>query len=480
MDSTAEGAPRDWAALAGCDLLTAHDIMLANHPGPVDEENPGFLAVADKALAGALELVPRVNTPEAFQNVLAAYSAPFRDGHFGVHGTQALFDLPSSREGGPRWAGVVIGFRDGHLAVAHAEPELGISEGDALIGCDGIDAKELMHRNVFAFATRDPKSPTSWRTEAHRLLRHYGNPFVELPKSCEFETETGRIGMELDWRPFTQEVRWPAERKSLFGPKPAVGMQEIRPGVWWIQLPDFSPTTEEEIYGIKNLIADVAASREELATSKAIVFDTRGNQGGSSVWGRRVLKALYGEEYVDHRTHQPGVEVHWRASEENETYLESLGDRFNETGETELAHFVIEVAVGMRTARETGLEFYVASREDDEAPAPAGPHDVKAKTYLFTHGWCASACLDFADYALAMEGLTHIGHATGSDSYYMEVRQEKLPSGFSRVVVPIKVYRNRMRGNGDYYTPEFGFDEFDWTDESVREWFLEEVYSRAH
>jgi hypothetical protein len=54
----------------------------------------------------------------------------------------------------------------------------------------------------------------------------------------------------------------------------------------------------------------------------------------------------------------------------------------------------------------------------------------------------------------------------------MEARSEGLPSGLATLVIPIKVYRGRVRPDGGYFTPEFRFEGLHWTDEALRAWVL--------
>lgn len=53
--------------------------------------------------------------------------------------------------------------------------------------------------------------------------------------------------------------------------------------------------------------------------------------------------------------------------------------------------------------------------------------------------------------------MTHVGLPTYADSVYMELRQIELPSGIARMGTPIKVYRNRPRGNNQPYVPTHRF-----------------------
>jgi hypothetical protein len=54
----------------------------------------------------------------------------------------------------------------------------------------------------------------------------------------------------------------------------------------------------------------------------------------------------------------------------------------------------------------------------------------------------------------------------------MESRAEQLPSGLATLVIPIKVYRGRVRPDGGYFTPTFRFDGLHWSDKALRTWVL--------
>jgi hypothetical protein len=123
--------------------------------------------------------------------------------------------------------------------------------------------------------------------------------------------------------------------------------------------------------------------------------------------------------------------------------------------------YLRRMEVGMKEALKKRQAFF---RLPDEGPKevkraealPASP--VRGRVFLLTDGRCASACLDFADSALAMPGVTHVGLPTSADSVYMEVRSQLLPSGAAKLGVPIKVYRNRPRGHNVPYVPKHRYD----------------------
>ena len=227
---------------------------------------------------------------------------------------------------------------------------------------------------------------------------------------------------------------------------------------------------------MKDVIAQIKAKQGELRHAKAIVFDTRGNNGGSSFWGKNMLKALYGEDYFKYRNYLPDQKVEYRLSQENLDHMSFIREEYGvKQNNQEIIDWVDEKYDGMKTGLARGNSFYSVPDDKNEAAPIKAANPVEAKVYLFTHGWCGSSCLDFADYMYAMEGSKHIGYYTSSDSPYMEVRSVTLPTGFSKIIVPIKVYRNRPRGDGEYYTPRKIYNGYDWSDAGVQNWFLNEV-----
>jgi hypothetical protein len=68
--------------------------------------------------------------------------------------------------------------------------------------------------------------------------------------------------------------------------------------------------------------------------------------------------------------------------------------------------------------------------------------------------------------------VVHVGDVTAADTQYMEARPAPLPSGLSTLVIPIKVYRGRIRPDGGYFTPTFRFEGLHWTAEALQGWVL--------
>ena len=112
---------------------------------------------------------------------------------------------------------------------------------------------------------------------------------------------------------------------------------------------------------------------------------------------------------------------------------------------------------------------------DAEPPTSPGlPPDYtspfKGKVFFLTDMRCASACLDFADIVTQMPGVTHIGQPTSADTVYIDNVEMPLPSGDAGLSYSLKVYRHRLRGSNQWYTPKVIWPGGRMTDAAVARW----------
>jgi hypothetical protein len=54
-----------------------------------------------------------------------------------------------------------------------------------------------------------------------------------------------------------------------------------------------------------------------------------------------------------------------------------------------------------------------------------------------------------------------------------------MPSGLSSVVIPNKMYVNRVRGNGQFYLPAIYVNDLDWSVETFRKVVEQDLARRA-
>ena len=442
-------APENWGVALAQDARAFHDAILDSHPGPVDVENPGFNARLEAGLATALDRARTADSHEAWYFALQAYAASFDDGHLGLSDWAGMGHVWTAD-----WPGFLTGLRTGpdgerHEVVFSRDPAAP-PEGAVLIGCDGRPAEALAGEIIGRGAGR-------WSLASRRavfastLFVDQHNPWVRRAEHCEFRVGADVRGYVLTWRDLPNAVRdegFAAARSPRF--KSPIELRAWSGGQW-IGLGGFNgdPASADGI-ALTTLQTTVEARADEIREAPAVVFDLRGNGGGSSAWISALARTLWGEAEVRARAPQ-SLAVDWRASEKNIAMIEEY--RVLMGSNPEVLAWLTAAADGMRAARAEGRPLWREPEEEGAPPAPpAGPTPMKARTWVLTDAGCASACLDAVDLLKAL-GATHVGQETSADTVYMEVREEPLPDSRVTARIPVKVYRGRPRGDNETLVP---------------------------
>jgi hypothetical protein len=466
-------SPRSpWSVMAEQDVRAMHRIILESHPGPVDAENPDFKRWLQQGYREALGRAQRARDFGAYSATLQRYAAGFRDGHLQL--------VPQLQRTQARWPGFVVAQRQGRYVVATVEEGAqGLPPvGAELVACDGVSAAQLFERTVWPKVT-GPDVEGKRAAQAPRLLLDEGDPEVALPRGCELRVDGAAQQVTLRYRDVAPEKLSERTRAAAFGAPPAFGVRPFGAGGRWVSIPAFWPTEgERTLAALRQVVAEAPSWRNV----PVLVLDVRGNTGGSSMWGDNLLKGLYGEALFKARVEDPpqvkAQYVDWRASRANVAHLDYLGDYLaGEQGkDAPIVGYLQRVRHGLEAARRRGEPFFHLPEEGpQQAPQPAAAEPaslMKGRVFVLTDGRCASACLDFLDSALALPGVTHVGLPTSADSVYMEVRTELLPSGATKLGVPVKVYRKRPRAHNEAYVPKVRF-EGDFSDgAALEQWVL--------
>lgn len=443
-------APADWGAALAQDAQAFHDVIVDSHPGPVDPENPGFTAHLEAGLALALDRARTADSYETWYFALQDYAASFNDGHLALKDWAGMGHVWTAH-----WPGFLTGLRTGpdgerHEVVFSRDPAAP-PEGAVLVGCDGRPAGALAAEVIGRGAGRW-SLPSRRAIYAATLFVDQHNPWVRRAEQCEFRVGTETRPYRLTWRELPDAVRdegFAAARSPRF-----TAPIELRPwsGGQWIGLGGFNgdPASADGV-ALTALQAAVEARADEIREAPAVVFDLRGNGGGSSAWINALATTLWGEAEVTARSPEAEA-VDWRTSEKNlatiEEYKVLMGSN------PEVLAWLTTVADGLRAARAEGRPLWRNAEAAEETPAapPAGPSPMKARTWVLTDSGCASACLDAVDLLKAL-GATQVGQETSGDTAYMEVRDEPLPGGRVVARVPMKVYRGRPRGDNETHVP---------------------------
>jgi hypothetical protein len=442
-------APADWGRALAEDARAFHDLIADNHPGPLDAANPGFTALLEKGLAIALERSARADSYEAWYFALQEYQASFDDGHLTLSAFQPMGHVWRSN-----WPGFLTGLRAGNTGDRHevvfnrdpAAPPVGA----VLVSCDGrpaaVLAEEVIGRGAGRWSLRSRRI-----AYASTLFVDQLNPYVARPESCVFTVEGQARAYTLAWRDLPEAVRtegFAAARSPRF-----TAPIDLRPwsGGVWIDLGGFDGDPDgPDGQRLVPLQAEIEARADEIRDAQAVVFDLRGNNGGSSTWIYAIAHALWGEAWVV--AHQPrSAGVDWRISDDNVAAIESYRVMFADNPEA--MAWLNGIVEGLTAARARGEGLWRQGDDEGEtAPAVAPTSAMRARTYVLTDYGCGSACLDAVDLLTAL-GAVQVGQETSADTVYMEVRGQDLPSGRVAGNVPMKVYRGRARGNNETARP---------------------------
>lgn len=451
--SGAQGS-QDWAATTRADGAAFHAHILADHPGPVNAADPGFGARERTAYATLLARAQRVRDFPGYLWTMRGYTASFDDGHVQF----------STQKGSPlltaRWPGFLTGLDPrGRQVVMTRADDAAVPLGAVLDGCDGVAADPLLARNVGAFTGRWSMLATR-RSRAGRLFVDTGNPFIPRPATCRFRIAGKVRTIALKWRPLV-DPEWSRRLADTTRAAPiATGSRTLSDGTRWFAIASFDSDPEGPVAKALNpMIATMRADRTALLLAPRIVFDLRGNGGGSSQWSNDMAKILWGEAAVARADSVPTY-VEWRVSAANLATMRGYRDTWAQSKDAspDALAWARRNADGLAAAQAKGAALW---RGDDGAAdaaqaTPAAVAEPTRPVYVLTDAACASACLDAVDLWTAL-GAIPIGQETSGDTLYMEVGDRTLPSGLATVGIPMKVYRGRARGSNQPVRPRYPY-----------------------
>ncbi len=258
--------------------------------------------------------------------------------------------------------------------------------------------------------------------------------------------------MQIRYKEFqTNSTHQQAKRNSF-------AIADLDNSVCWITLPTFQPNAQEK-ESLQTIIDTLAQKQQTFTSNDCIVFDIRGNGGGNSMFARDIVFALFGQDYARYcaDTLYKDVLVDWRASQSNITYLKQVREKnSNDPQQVAFVQWLTHVIEGMQQALDESKPYFRQQNKtqlDDIQHPPVNP--LKARIIMIVDNRCFSAALDFIDYLKAMNhDVVLMGKTTGSDSLYMDINQSELPSKKGSFALPMKVYRNRIRGHNEPYAPD--------------------------
>lgn len=244
-------------------------------------------------------------------------------------------------------------------------------------------------------------------------------------------------------------------------PEPRGSFEQLAPGISRLTLPTFyagEPGFDAVIQAI-----DRAEKTLSQNTPDTLIIDLRGNGGGASEPGDRVLTAIWGKYAVPALAGRRAKNSAWRVSQNVLHDLEQRRPRIAQRYPTELAGYD-QLLSGLRNALKHGQSLYQEppAPATDRGPLKAGPK----KVFVITDSACISACLDFMDRLLEAPHVVQVGQATGWDTTYTEVESISLPSGRGNATIPVQLLQGRYRANHQVYEPSIHLND----DKAVVTW----------
>lgn len=455
-------ADQRWQALARADLEAVHDTIERAHPGAIDPLNPEFRVWMEDGYHGALALLPRVYDYNSALDAVRYYVVGFEDGHLLYSDdvrTRLTHDAPFPIIG---WTLDVVN-GDYIVAKVWADfPSQLPAVGSRLVQCDGQDPEALYRERIAPYFERRPVAFD--KALVAELLPAWSTGLRgDDLKRCQFSTPTGQLELRVTYvpEPLVEAFEFLAPAAP---PRPTNGFT-FSDGVLWIRAANFHLNAD----GARALDAMLGEIRR-LKNVRVIVFDARGNGGGdSSVGGRIFMAATGGIEYDHHGVEKlPRVYAQWRVSDVSVTTAADHIQRAKSVYGQRSPRVDRALAFweGLRRARSARQSWYEqwegpewGYRVDrDEIIRRHGKlKGFSGRVILVTDSHCASACLDFADTVRLVPGAVHVGKTTGADSVYIDTGSVVMPSG-NRLWMPLKVWRNRLRGNNEPLVPDVTLD----------------------
>jgi hypothetical protein len=450
-----------WVLLTQRDLQVIHDTLAANHPGPVDPQSDVYKRRLEEGLQVAKAQAAAARNYSDYTRAVRRYVNGFRDGHI-----SARFLLVSERLS---WPGFLVGRdADGKIRVLAAAENSNVPKGAELIACDGMTTEQLMKERLDPYYWNADIPHERW-DNLPKLLQFEPGDTQRRIASCTVAIEGVTKSVDLQWGSVSREtiVRYVQQMQP---PSPTLGLQK-RQGVWFISLPSFNYFGVGTA-GITALISDITAQAAELRAG-TVVFDMRGNGGGNSAWGEKVASPFWGERAVEQVVDSFDWTVDWRVSSDNIAHLNSVVERTQRDGLTEAAQSWAQARDALVDAQKKGQSLARVAEPPTSSTGRAPESLVTGRVFLLTDGACASACLDFTDVVRRLPKVTHVGLPTSADAVYIDNTETILPSGLAVFSYSLKVYRNRVRANNEWYEPAIRWPGGVMSDAALTAWIVQ-------
>ena len=466
-------ADTSWSKLYLRDLDSLHAAIAANHPGAVDSLNPEFARTLARAHKEARALASRIKDFASFRIGLSRFVDEFEDEHLQIGFTRQVDSL--------REAGIIVNYRNGDFQVVDVHPRYAYASrlvGGKVLMCEGVPARGIFRDRVLWWRGR-ASIEADWYRQAPLFFVDFGPPTPRAPRSCTFDVQGTRIIQELKWQTTARDSFNAAVQRTTAAVSRALSTERIGERSLWVNVPTFSAHAEPQLSAMRNTLDSLRAFIASKPDWQLIVFDLRGNSGGSSTWGDEITKIVFGEEWARQATSYlyDGVYTEWRLSPDNIKSMRGIEAQIAKRDGADAASarsfkaFVDSAEAEMSR----GAKYFGARKVRTGVEPPSSP-PLSGTIVVLTTPSCFSACLDFLDRMRLHPGVRQVGQTTGVDTNYMENWGGPI-SDLTRWGHPLKVYRNRRRAMNEAYRPHAAYEASLEDDKAVREWVMENYRS---
>jgi hypothetical protein len=443
-----------WTARYARDLGSLRAAIAANHPGAIDAQNPEFARTLARAYEEASALTPEVRDFASFRVALTRFINQFQDAHLSVAFTR---QVDSVRE-----AGVIAEYRNERFFVADVHqryPGSASLMGAEIFSCDGVSIRDVFRSRVLWWRGRE-NVEADWHRQAPQLFIDYGPPTPPAPRSCTFGSGGRTITQQLAWRTTPAAAIDAVLQRASAPVEHRLGTERVAPDRFWVRLPTFSANQEPQLSAMRATLDSLRAFVRSTPAWRTIVLALRGNSGGSSSWGDEIAGILFGDEWRRQATSYlfDGVYTEWRLSADNIRAMRGIQEQIaRRTGAGSESERQFRTFVDSAEAQfKRGSAYSGTPQLRGGVPAPP-PMPVPGRIVVITTPSCFSACLDFLDRLRLHPAVIQVGQTTGVDTNYMEVWGGPI-SELTWLNYPLKVYRNRRRGNNEAYPPHVRYN----------------------
>jgi hypothetical protein len=455
--------PPDWQAIARWDLKGMYELIVENHPGIINQRDLSFVPNMQMHYDQALARIQDIKTKDGYRFLLEWFAHSFKDCHVWVK-----FDAKVQSEY-VDWCGVIPLYKNGKYVVGYINSNWPVAlppVGAELIACDEKPVLKRMEEDIMAYANCLEHLEADKVKMAPRLLLDYGNPWCSRPAYATFDVNGKKSAYKLVWQNIAKAELTDKILSALGIKNDAAqcGFQQVANNGLWVSVPTFDPNADD-VRRMQAMIERIGTFRNK----SYVVFDIRGNGGGSDVYALNLLEQLYGKKYI-RSVFDYYIEA-FRVTEKNRLFFTELQQQHK--GENALSDRLLASLVKLLESRAIDSLVILQDEEncrkhDDSAPLFTG------KLFVVTDYACFSSSLNFMDMIKAIPGTIHIGLPTRADTKYCDIAFNELPSTSAKFFFPRAVVLNRKRPDNVPYIPDYRIDDIQNTD-ALQKWVVYHV-----